>query len=69
MVHPCIPDWDDGGNELHAANNRNSPRTKCLKKTISPGDVDQTEGAEFVCVDCYPRGKTAVGGLNLVPIG
>lgn len=53
MVHPCIPDWDEGGVELHACHSKSSTKTLCNKKRIAPDDIDQTAGAQQVCLDCY----------------
>jgi hypothetical protein len=68
MVHPCIPDYDEGGVELHACHSPSSKKTLCKKKNISAGDVDKTDGAEQLCRDCYPGGKTDVTPDHLVDI-
>ena len=67
MVHPCIPDWGDGGVELHACRSKSSTKTLCNNKHIAPDDIDQTAGAQAVCLDCYPD-RNRAGVENLVPI-
>lgn len=68
MVHPCIPDYEGGGEELHACHSASSNKTVCKKKSITAEDVDKTDGAISMCRDCYPGDKGATTPDHLVDI-
>lgn len=68
MVHPCIPDFEGGGVELHACHSTSSTMTLCKKKTIRSDDVDRTDGATKLCRDCYPNDRTPTGKSKDVDI-
>jgi len=69
MVHPCIPDFEDSGDELHACHSTSSTKTLCKKKSITADDVDRTDGATKLCRDCYPNDRTPTGTSKEVDVG
>jgi len=69
MPHPCIPNWNDGGDQLHQCHSTSSTKTTCKKKSITAQDIDKTDGARLKCLDCYPGAKGKPGPDNTVLIG
>ena len=68
MVHPCIPDYEGSGHELHLCHSTSAKRTVCKKKKLEPEDIDKSDGIDSMCPDCFPFPRTEPGNNDPVPI-